>query len=111
MKVKDRTKERSVKKSYNETNKHEKAKKNFFNEKQPKGNKGYQLRTLDELLNEQVITDKFSADGAFYLRTVLTNQKSYNIRNMLCHGIANPNNFGVVAADRLLHILYLVTTI
>ena len=40
MKVKDRTKERSVKKSYNETNKHEKAKKNFFNEKQPKGNKG-----------------------------------------------------------------------
>ena len=40
MKVKDRTKEKSVKKSYNETNKHEKAKKNFFNEKQPKGNKG-----------------------------------------------------------------------
>lgn len=78
---------------------------------QPKGNKGYQHRTLDELLNEQVITDKFSADGAFYLRTVLTNQKSYNIRNMLCHGIANPNNFGVVAADRLLHVLYLITTI
>ena len=29
MKVKDRTKERSVKKSYNETNKHEKLWKNF----------------------------------------------------------------------------------
>ena len=71
-------------------------------------NKGYQLRTLDDLLREQCIEDVFTPDGALYLQIVLTNQKALNIRNLLCHGIMPPEYFGFGAAGRLFHILVML---
>ena len=71
-------------------------------------NKGYQLRTLDDLLREQCIEDAFTPDGALYLRIVLTNQKALNIRNLLCHGIMPPEYFEFGIAGRLFHILVLL---
>ena len=63
--------------------------------KPQRGNKGYQLRTLDDLLREQCVEDIFTSDGALYLQIVLTNQKALNIRNLLCHGIMPPRVFWV----------------
>lgn len=64
--------------------------------KPQRGNKGYQLRTLDDLLREQCVEDTFTSDGALYLQIVLTNQKALNIRNLLCHGIMPPSILGLV---------------
>lgn len=76
--------------------------------KPQRGNIGYQLRTLDDLLREQCVEDTFTSDGALYLQIVLTNQKALNIRNLLCHGIMPPEYFGFGAAGRLLHILVML---
>lgn len=76
--------------------------------KPQRGGKGYQLRTLDDLLREQCIEVVFTPDGALYLQIVLTNQKALNIRNLLCHGIMPPEYFGYGAAGRLFHVMVLL---
>ena len=70
--------------------------------------KGYQLKTLDDLLRMQPVIDAFTEDGAYYLRLVLTNQLGLNIRNLMCHGIATPQYFGYSAATWLLHVLFML---
>ena len=76
--------------------------------KQQKNNKGFQLKTLDDLLREQSVVDAFTEDGSYYLRIVLTNQLGLNIRNLLCHGLLPAEYFGYGAAGRLLHILLMI---
>ncbi len=76
--------------------------------KQQKNNKGFQLKTLDDLLREQPVVDAFTEDGSYYLRIVLTNQLGLNIRNLLCHGLLPAEHFGYGAAGRLLHILLMI---
>ncbi len=73
-----------------------------------KKGKGYQLKTLDDLLRTQPVVDAFTEDGAYYLRLVLTNQLGLNLRNLMCHGIASPQYFGYSAAVRLLHVLFMI---
>jgi len=75
---------------------------------QGKGMIGFQLITLDELLRSKPIEDAFTPDGAYYLRLVLTDQRSLNIRNLLCHGIMPPQYFEYSAAIRLLHVLVML---
>lgn len=70
--------------------------------------KGFQLITLDELLRKVPVEQVFSPDGAMYLRLVLTDQRSLNIRNDLCHGILPPDNFHSGVAARLLHVLVMI---
>lgn len=70
--------------------------------------KGFQLRTLDDILREKSVSDAFTEDGAYYLRLVLTDQRAMNIRNLLCHGILPPAYFTSGAAARLLHILVMI---
>jgi len=69
---------------------------------------GFQLLTLDELLRTKPIEDTFTPDGALYLRLVLTDQRSLNIRNLLCHGIVPPQYFEFNTAARLLHVLIIL---
>lgn len=72
---------------------------------------GFQLKTLDEILLDPSIQQALTDDGAFHLRVLLTDQKGFNIRNLLCHGISNPACFNVVAAERLLHALLLLANL
>ncbi len=74
---------------------------------QSKG-RGFQLKTLDELLRDPSLAYAITEDGAYYLRLVLTDQRALNIRNLLCHGIVPPESFGVNAANRLLHVLIIL---
>lgn len=76
--------------------------------KSQKNNKGFQLKTLDDLLREQPVVDTFTEDGSYYLRIVLTNQLGLNIRNLLCHGLLPAEHFGYGTAGRLLHILLMI---
>jgi len=70
--------------------------------------KGFQLITLDDLLRKEPVGKAFTPDGALYLRLVLTDQRSLNIRNELCHGILPPDSFGSGVAARLLHVLVMI---
>ena len=73
-----------------------------------KSGKGFQLKTLDDLLRMQPVKDALTDDGAYYLRLVLTNQIGLNIRNLMCHGIADPQYFDYGCAGRLLHVLFIL---
>lgn len=74
--------------------------------KEEKGsNTGYQYTTLDELLRCPV----FGEDVSFYLRACLTSPKGLNIRNNLCHSLVSPLTFDCYIADRLIHILLLLS--
>ncbi|KGN99193.1 hypothetical protein HQ36_01705 [Porphyromonas gingivicanis] len=77
-------------------------------EKVQRDDKGYQLRTLDDLLREECIEKIFTPDGALYMQLVLTNQKALNIRNNLCHGILPPKYFDDIVAARLFHVLVML---
>lgn len=70
--------------------------------------KGFQLRVLDELLREKAVADTFTEDGAYYLRLVLTDQRSLNIRNLLSHGILPPDYFNSGVSARLFHVLVMI---
>lgn len=70
--------------------------------------KGFQLRVLDELLREKAVVDTFTEDGAYYLRLVLTDQRSLNIRNLLSHGILPPDYFNSGVSARLFHVLVMI---
>lgn len=73
---------------------------------------GFQLRTLDDLLREQIIDKVFQCaedrSMSTYLRFVLTDQRGCNYRNLICHGIINPRMLKESVSGRLLHILMLL---
>ena len=66
-------------------------------------NGGYQLRTFDDLLRDEIIDNSLGEDLAIYYRILFTDQRGWNLRNEVCHGIASPNKFDVQTADRLMH--------
>lgn len=66
---------------------------------------GFHLRTLDELLRTEQVRNVLGEDLALYFRVVLTDQRGWNIRNMVCHGAFPYQNASRLVADRLLHIL------
>ena len=73
---------------------------------------GFQLRTLDDLLREPIIDTVFRCEEdksmSTYLRFILTDQRGYNYRNLICHGMINPSLLNENVAGRLLHILMLL---
>ena len=70
-----------------------------------RNNKGYQLKTLDDLLRDESISRVYGDDVCLYLRIYLTDQRGENIRNSLCHGTRKPEMYDLLVADRLLHIM------
>lgn len=70
--------------------------------------KGFQMLLLDELLRKEPVEHAFTPDGAMYLRLVLTDQRSLNIRNNICHGLLPPDSFHSGVATRLLHVLVMI---
>lgn len=76
-----------------------------------RNNKGYQLKTLDDLLRDESISRVYGDDVCLYLRIYLTDQRGENIRNSLCHGTRKPEMYDLLVADRLLHILMLLSQV
>lgn len=66
---------------------------------------GFHLKTLDELLRDTRIIDIFGEDMALYLRILLTDQRGWNVRNDVCHGISPAPSFQATISDRLIHVL------
>lgn len=72
---------------------------------------GLQLRTLDDLLRDATVVSCFGEDSAFYLRILLTDQRGWNVRNDVCHGISPAAAFGYPVADRAIHVLLLLAMV
>lgn len=72
---------------------------------------GYTLRILDDILRDEVISSTFNENIAYYFRIVLTDQRGWNVRNALCHGLQSPYNYNQTVANRLFHIFMLLLLI
>jgi hypothetical protein len=66
---------------------------------------GYHLRTFDEILRDDIIKESLGENLADYFRILFTDQRGWNLRNRVCHGIASPNMFNPQTADRIFHAL------
>ncbi|MDX1961269.1 MAG: DUF4209 domain-containing protein [Leptospiraceae bacterium] len=71
--------------------------------KPSKGRDGYRLRTFDEILRDPIIEEILGEDYADYFRILFTDQRGWNLRNSVCHGMVRPNIFNSQTSDRVLH--------
>lgn len=81
--------------------KSEKSKGNQFN-------RGFQLKTLDDILRECIAKECMTEDLSFHFRVLLTDQKGLNIRNKLCHGMYNAFNFNELMSVRIIQAMLIV---
>lgn len=72
---------------------------------------GKQLETLDNILKSDEIKNCFTENGAFYLKNLLSDMRSYNLRNSICHGLLEESEMGWNVADRILHALLFVCSV
>ena len=71
----------------------------------PNENGGFHNKVLDTILRDEVFSDVFTEDAALYFRVLLTDQRGWNVRNSVCHGLWAPEMFTEQVADRLIHAL------
>jgi hypothetical protein len=64
---------------------------------------GLQLRVLDDLLRDHGMTEALGEDLTFYFRALFTDQRAWNLRNTVAHGLLAADAFGPVVSDRLIH--------
>lgn len=65
----------------------------------------YQFRIMDDLLRDKLLVESIGEDLSLYYRVLLTDSKGWNLRNDICHGIAELSDFDKVKADRVFHAL------
>jgi len=72
---------------------------------------GFHVKTLDELLRSTEIVPVLREDAVYYLRTLLSDPRGWNIRNDVCHGISRYEQMSKNVADRLMHVLLLLALV
>lgn len=70
---------------------------------------GFHLLTLDDLLRSEQAIQSLGEDASLYLRVVLTDQRGWNIRNDVCHGISLQHKCSQAVVERLIHILLILS--
>ncbi|MGH9461141.1 MAG: DUF4209 domain-containing protein, partial [Vicinamibacteria bacterium] len=66
---------------------------------------GLMLKTLDDLLREEAIVRSLGENVVHYFRVLFTDQRGWNIRNDVCHGITPLAAFSPQMTDRIFHAL------
>lgn len=69
---------------------------------------GFQYKTFDELLRDEKVESALDSNCSLYFRVLFTDQRGWNIRNKVCHGIAPCNFFNQSIADRVFHSLLII---
>jgi hypothetical protein len=72
---------------------------------------GYLLRTLDEILRDEGVTKALGDNITHYFRVLLTDQRGWNLRNNICHGLQDSNTFEKSVGNRLFHVLLILAHI
>ena len=71
-----------------------------------RGRKGaVRFRLLDNLLRDEDAQEILSSDLVWYFRTLLTDQRGWNLRNTVSHGLMRQQDLGPDKADRVVHAL------
>jgi hypothetical protein len=66
---------------------------------------GYNLKTFDEVLRDETVIELLTEDFADYFRILFTDQRGWNLRNNVFHGMVGHEMFNSLTADRVLHAL------
>lgn len=74
-------------------------------------NGGWVLKNLDELLRESIVAIVLGESCVRYLRVLFTEQRGWNIRNNVFHGIMPPEYFTRVVGDRVFHALLVLALV
>lgn len=72
---------------------------------------GYQLKTFDEILRDDIIKQVLGEDIQLYLRVLFTDPRGWNLRNDVCHGMSEIESFSFQAIERILHVILILGTI
>jgi hypothetical protein len=72
---------------------------------------GLSLRSLDTILDDEVLKGILTERIACYFKLVLTDKRGWNLRNEVCHGLKLPEEFDFKSADRVFHVLLLLAHI
>lgn len=62
-----------------------------------------QLKNLNDILRERPIKDALGEKLQRYLLTFLADQRGQNTRNVICHGLARPEQMNKGLATQTLH--------
>jgi hypothetical protein len=66
---------------------------------------GLMLKGFDDLLREETIVNGLGENVVHYFRVLFVDQRGWNIRNTVCHGILPPGGFRRRVTDRIVHAL------
>ncbi len=80
---------------------------NLYNPK----TEAYQEKDLGGILADDAMKKLLGEDFSRYLRALLTDQRGWNLRNRLSHGLYSAHFFGRQTADRVVHILMVISLI
>jgi hypothetical protein len=69
---------------------------------------GYNLKTLDDLLSNDLLVEFFGEDTCWYFKILFTDQRGWNIRNKVCHGIMEYDDIDKVVATRVFHAILIL---
>ncbi len=71
----------------------------------------FHLKVLDELLRDPILGEVLDENILLYLRVLLTDQRGWNLRNEVCHGLIDSDSNWHGIANRLLHALLCLSLI
>ncbi len=66
---------------------------------------GFHYKVLEVLLRDPLLVQVFGEDIVFYFRVLLVDQRGWNLRNCVSHGLYNASDFESSMSDRILHTL------
>jgi hypothetical protein len=72
---------------------------------------GLVLKTFDDLLREDAVRRTLGEDIVHYFQVLFTDQRGWNIRNDVCHGIMPAHAFAAHLTDRVFHALLILSTV
>jgi hypothetical protein len=72
---------------------------------------GLLLKVFDDLLREEAVEHALGEHGVHYFRALFTDQRGWNVRNDVCHGITPVHAFSVPMSDRVFHALLVLATL
>ena len=70
-----------------------------------------QQKAFDELLREESVVNTLGESVVHYFQVLFTDQRGWNIRNDVCHGISPPEAFSWPMTDRIFHALMILATV
>ncbi|RWY57209.1 DUF4209 domain-containing protein [Mucilaginibacter gilvus] len=69
------------------------------------------VKTLDSILRDEITVRVLGEHVTNYFRLLLTDQRGWNLRNDVCHGLSEPESFTNMATDRVIHAILCLTNI